>query len=166
MCGSGGQTGMPPVITSEHRIGIPRDRSPVSIAFFAGARGTATRGSCGLRFAAGAFRLIASTSSASVAPSEFLRILISVFCFLWVGWGRIYNPFSGKPPEDRQIRQKREDEKGGEKGVKVQHTSRASRNQDSKARETKCFTSSGWSARISAGPKFINPGNTEKNPPW
>src|SRR4029077_20314346 len=68
--GSGWRIGSMRNITQTLPIVIPKGRVPGSIAFFAAARGTSTRGTCALRTASGANRRPAVTASASVAPSE------------------------------------------------------------------------------------------------
>ena len=79
--GSGWRIGSMRNIMPTLPIVIPKGRVPGSIAFFAAARGTSTRGTCALRTASGANRRPVATASASVASSELL-FWYSVF------WGR------------------------------------------------------------------------------
>ena len=84
---SGWRIGTMGTITRTRLVAIRRDQTPERSAFFAVAPGTTTRGPCARPTAATTVRRIASAASVFVVPSEFLRILISVFCFLWSGEG-------------------------------------------------------------------------------
>jgi hypothetical protein len=86
-CWSGWRIGTMGTITRTRLVAIRRDQTPERSAFFAVAPGTTTRGPCARPTAATTVRRIASAASVFVVPSEFLRILISVFCFLWSGEG-------------------------------------------------------------------------------